>query len=324
MQTVLGNTPIEEFKAPEDKPLPNKPMFNGKYLFENRVKIDKTTGKLATDYTPQKNIIEQIYSEVHNILHYVNKNNLLGPIPAEPWQDPNYTNWELPVEKWAVEQGINTEKPPSSFDDIHRAEDQPEISINNPDSFELSSNNLVISIDAKAPRGISRIEYFFDNNLIESEFFNGEKNIENFSKSLTLPNKFSNGEHLLKTIIYDDLENDSEDTIRINLQIPDNPIRNNLIKFKNLSDGSLLSSENFPYEILIQVSETESVERIDFYWLSKLDNSSTLITSIKDISEEITITIQEAPNKGAYDIYTIVQDQNGRLQLDKKVEIEIK
>ena len=34
--------------------------------------IDKTTGKLATQYTPKSQIEEKIFREVHNILHYVN------------------------------------------------------------------------------------------------------------------------------------------------------------------------------------------------------------------------------------------------------------
>ena len=57
----------------------NKPMLNGNWLDEN-------------------------YG-VHCILHYVDKNNPLGPIPQNPYKDPQYWNWESAVQKWFSMQG---------------------------------------------------------------------------------------------------------------------------------------------------------------------------------------------------------------------------
>jgi 1A family penicillin-binding protein len=37
---------------------------------------------------------------VHNILHWINKNDPTGPVPASPASDPQYSNWEYGVQSW--------------------------------------------------------------------------------------------------------------------------------------------------------------------------------------------------------------------------------
>ena len=37
---------------------------------------------------------------VHNILYYIDKNDILGQIPQNPGNDPQYINWELSVQMW--------------------------------------------------------------------------------------------------------------------------------------------------------------------------------------------------------------------------------
>ncbi|MEM5782639.1 MAG: penicillin-binding transpeptidase domain-containing protein [Candidatus Aenigmatarchaeota archaeon] len=37
---------------------------------------------------------------VHNILFYVDRDNPLGPIPQNPYKDPQYINWETGVQNW--------------------------------------------------------------------------------------------------------------------------------------------------------------------------------------------------------------------------------
>mgnify|MGYP001773178625 CR=1 FL=1 len=63
-------------------PLPvkvNKPMLNGEWFSE-------------------------VYG-VHCILHYVDRDNPLGPIPQNPYKDPQYWNWESAVQEWFNKQG---------------------------------------------------------------------------------------------------------------------------------------------------------------------------------------------------------------------------
>ncbi|MDD5290154.1 MAG: transglycosylase domain-containing protein [Patescibacteria group bacterium] len=91
MVNALKGTLVENFIAPDSIILPNKPMLNGSFTAETIVGNVKKI-------------------EVHNILHYINRNNILGPAPATPWDDPNYNSWELAVQDWAQKNGyINKE-----------------------------------------------------------------------------------------------------------------------------------------------------------------------------------------------------------------------
>lgn len=85
-----------EFYSPGQftKPLPyntsqiSKPMINGQYLI-NREYKNINTSEIKT------------VKELHNILYYVNKNDILGSIPTNPNSDPQFELWEIPVLLWA-------------------------------------------------------------------------------------------------------------------------------------------------------------------------------------------------------------------------------
>lgn len=96
MANVLKNTPVENFIAPNPITLPNKPMLNGSFTSET---IFSNT---------ESGSVKKI--EVHNILHYLNRNNILGPAPATPWDDPNYNSWELAVQEWAIKNGYTNKE----------------------------------------------------------------------------------------------------------------------------------------------------------------------------------------------------------------------
>ena len=61
-------------------------------------------------------IEEKAYKKVHNILHYIIKNDPLGPYPDDPQSDPNYSTWEESVQKWAAEIGFDQSDPPTEYD----------------------------------------------------------------------------------------------------------------------------------------------------------------------------------------------------------------
>lgn len=110
---------IEEFIKPEIIPT-NKDVLNGKFANELNIKIDRISGKLATNLTPPETIEEKIYYQVHCILYYLNKDR-----PQEEGDgkdDPQFNNWESPVLKW-VETLPNKEtynqQPPTEYDDFH-------------------------------------------------------------------------------------------------------------------------------------------------------------------------------------------------------------
>jgi penicillin-binding protein 1C len=68
----LGKIQPEKFIPPEER-IVDKPMLNGSWI------------------SPYG---------IHNILFYVDRKNPLGPIPEDPYQDPQYILWEKAVQRW--------------------------------------------------------------------------------------------------------------------------------------------------------------------------------------------------------------------------------
>ncbi len=322
MRRVLGDTPMETFNKPKPTKLPNKPMFNGKQILERVVKIDKTSNKLATDYSPKADILEKKYIEVHNILHYTKRGNLLGPIPDNPESDPNYESWEEPVKRWAQENGYTIGTPPKEFDDIHKKKDEPFVKIN--EIKQITSNTLPISLSARAPRGIRTIDYFINNTLIKSEKIDGKTELARYKPTIPIPNKFSNGEHIARVVVYDDIRNDKEASVNITINIPNNPVTENLVTFIAPTNESSVPLTSLPIEILLSVKTPEKLTKIDLYLQDNLTNSTQKITSIPEPKQEISTTMETVPEKGSYRIYAITTDKQGRLALDSGVNIEIR
>jgi len=114
----LPETP-EEFVKPDPIPT-NKDILNGKYIQELKFKIDRLSGKLATNLTPPDLIEEVIYPQIHCILYYVNKDDPQGPQDGK--DDSQFQNWEQSVLNWVnqLPNGyIYNQNPPQEYDNIH-------------------------------------------------------------------------------------------------------------------------------------------------------------------------------------------------------------
>jgi 1A family penicillin-binding protein len=213
MGKVLGNTPIEQFKPPLPLAV-EKPILRGIVPSEVTVKIDRASGKLATPLTPLSFTQEKTYrSDLHSILYYVDKNNPQGPAPEHPEEDLQYVTWEEGVKKWAEKQGYAVENPPIFYDDLHIPQNQPNITITNPlAGMTFIGPTMDIRVDTNAARGVSRVEYYLDNQLI------GVSRFSPFNLFYTIAG-FENGFHALKAIAYDDIDNSKSEQIDINLLI---------------------------------------------------------------------------------------------------------
>lgn len=89
MQIVLEKIPNVSFVDPEPINPEIKPILAGFWKGEKTAVVDgeiKVTGSGGG---------------VHSILHWVDKNDPLGPIPSRPSRDPQYDLWEAPIRVWA-------------------------------------------------------------------------------------------------------------------------------------------------------------------------------------------------------------------------------
>lgn len=161
----------EEFIKP-DPISTNKDVLNGKFANELKVKIDKISGKLATNLTPPDLIEEKIYYQVHCILYFVNKDDPQGEGNGQ--SDPQFNNWEAPVINWALapeRAGLYNQDLPQEYDNIHTPENQPNVNIISPQNNEtINGNSIKIEADANARLGVEKLEFFFDDDLISVKY----------------------------------------------------------------------------------------------------------------------------------------------------------
>ena len=95
MDVALAKLPEENFIQPYINVDGVKPVIRGQYI--NTAALLQTLQSTSTDPGLSVN---DIYGNIHNILHYVDRNDPLGPYPSNPANDPQYRNWEYSVQNW--------------------------------------------------------------------------------------------------------------------------------------------------------------------------------------------------------------------------------
>jgi len=208
MSRALRNTPVEQFPAPEARPVAN-PILRGQGLGQIRARIDRASGKLATALTPAELVGERTYSAPHSILYYINKDNLDAPPPANPVEDPNFENWEAAVRQWAERNTVNMESAPTTYDDLHTEANRPNISFIRPSGSgaTIAGNNLDVEVQGSAPRGIARVEIILDG-IVKTTLQSAP-----YTTTLSL-NDVPAGEHIVVARAYDDILNRGETSLR--------------------------------------------------------------------------------------------------------------
>ncbi len=99
MDVALAKLPEESFTQPTINRVGMKPILRGEYL--------DTTTLLETIQAGGELNIADLYnnlnSNIHTILHFVDRSNPTGPVPNNPANDPQYENWEYAVQAWKRE-----------------------------------------------------------------------------------------------------------------------------------------------------------------------------------------------------------------------------
>ncbi|OGF26163.1 hypothetical protein A2331_01775 [Candidatus Falkowbacteria bacterium RIFOXYB2_FULL_34_18] len=306
MKKVLGNTPIEGFKKIEIEKT-GKPVLDGEAGMETVIKIDKSSGLLATENTPPDKIEEKIFIQPHSILYYVDKNDPLGPKPENPEKDPQFKEWEKGVALWLEKKlassspnvEIIDQLPPTEYDNTHTIENLPEVKIISPINNKTILTPLLIStIEASAKRGINRVEYYINDNL----FFINTSYPFGIEKTIDFLN---NGFHNLKVKVCDDVDNCTTKEVEFNLVLNNNIQNKDItVKIINPVSGLALSNIDFPLTVKFDIDNPKQVANINLYYIGE-DNNPVLIKNIQPITESITATIWDnPPASGTYKIYS--------------------
>jgi len=218
---ALKTFPAESFEKPdlETDPTKVKPVLRGFWQGNENFFIDKISGLLATSNTPKETLQEKVVTNVHSILYWVDRSDILGPAPLGKNNDYQFSHWEIPVQNWwAQNKGkYNTttwSEKPTATDNIHTASSKPIISIIEPNDTTTYSPdqkiNLKISSSGVFP--LQKIDIFINGIYLETI-----KSPFNFSFILgELETLQSNNE--LKIISYDSVFNKSETNLIFKVQ----------------------------------------------------------------------------------------------------------
>jgi len=159
MKSAIESIPDERFSQPDPiDPSILKPVLKGIWQGGQTYTIDTISGKIATEFTPQETKKEIPIQSVHSILYWINKNDPLGPAPADPMLDPQFERWETPVRAWAAEQKLTDMVNfviPTAIDDVHTEKNQLTISILNINPLKKYTVNdevtIIINPNGKYP-----------------------------------------------------------------------------------------------------------------------------------------------------------------------------
>lgn len=213
---ALKILPNEKFEKPNEETDPKivKPVLRGYWQGNENFFIDKISGKLAGEFTPKETIEEKIITNVHSILYWVDRNDILGAPPTDPTNNQQFNHWEIPIQNWWNQNSgkykITTwSEKPTEIDDIHTGTTNPNIKIIEPDETSIYSldQKIQLKIINSGVFPIQKIDIFINNNFIDTikapfNFYFIPRELDNL--------KFENE---LRLISYDSVYNRTENTL---------------------------------------------------------------------------------------------------------------
>jgi len=319
MKTILGDTPIEEFKKPEIKET-GKDVIDGKADGNIVIKIDTLSGLLATENTPEELIEEKTFTAHHSILYYCDKDNPLESSPEKPEEDPQFQLWEDAILRWAeAEENASSSTPPTEHDKLHLAENKPIFKIISPENKKLISNPYLIStIKGTAPRGVHTVSYYINGFLLDK--------VSTYPFGLNKDISFlNNGFHKLKVEVCDDVLNCSIETVDFNLVLDNNSskLSNLSSSWINPSNGLALSNFDFPLEMKILVKDPINIAKVNFYSLNK-NGEQNFIGSAQPVNnKEVKTFWKKTPDSGSYEIFAQIYDWQNNVKSSDKTMITV-
>jgi len=314
----LQKTAIENFSEPQIEKT-GKAIIDGEQIGKI-IKINKETGEIATETTAPELVEEIFFADHHSVLFYIDKDDPLGPIPSNPEKDPQFKLWEERVLDWARKQDEHYNPDIlNQAENIYDPENIPVFSIKNiEDNTTINNENFSVELQATAPRGIYKVDYYINGNLLDRKTsypFDLNKNIS----------FLSNGYYNLKVVVCDDVLNCAEKSLEFNLVLDKNneklPSNLNIIY---PTSGLALNSIDFPLLIKMIVTNPDQIIKIDLF----IKNEKTGdINKIKTINTILSKTIESEwemfPESGTYKLYAEFHDWNGLSKKSNQVTINI-
>ncbi len=309
MRRSLEGSTVESF-TPPTKTDTDKAVLNGSTGGGITLSIDKVTGNIATSSTPPEYIEERTYLQAHSILHYVDKDNPQGEIPAHPELDPQYFIWEEAIQDWITrkkesdpEWNVTFEDPPTEYDDAHSLELIPTLNVVYPEANStLSTRQIDTDIRASAPRGVSKVTYQLDGvyvGVVDAHPFN----LNYYAQDL------DPGAHTLLVTVEDDVGNKVEQSVPFILaNIGEEPAS---ISWQE--SNTMIAHNNFPKTFLLKTFRPEDIARLDV--TAQKGGSTIQVATITDFSNlfigNVTVVWGSAPEPGVWTLLAKTTTKSG-------------
>jgi len=255
--------------------------YDSSYQF---FELDKVSGKLATEFTPDEAIEEKAFYTHHSIL-------------------PDNVQWESAVRKWAKDNDQD-EEPPTEYDDIHTADNigtKPQITISSPKSkSKVSPPSLDVWVDITSPAGVEKVDYYFDDDLVDtatSPPFNGTIPLKK-----SLRNKST---HTIKAIVFDELYRSNQSSISV--KIGEDDIAPS-VSFVYPADGAKLTVDT---SLAVQINAKDpngAIDKVKFY----LDNTLQKEDETAPFNWQFTVPEDD----GSYELKAVAYDYAGNKDTD--------
>ncbi len=308
MSKALFGTPAEAFTAPVI-PITGKDLLDGKFP-TSTVTIDKNTGKLATNRTPDSSKETISCGEYHSELYYVNPADPLGAAPGAQPDNAQYTSWEAGLASWV--ERLKTTDPtklpfqecvlPTEEDDVHTRANQPSISIQEPGRNDtIRGRSIQVEIRASARRGISRVEYAIDDRFVK-------ESSSDSGTTINLPSWVDTGKHTLTATAYDDVDN--SDAASVSIEVATEPATDSA-EIIDPINGQTVGETNATYRVIVELREPNAVKQLSLFAESRADGQSQTIGSIDNPSQIFTSFSWTLPSAGEYVLSVQSEDQNG-------------
>ena len=199
LKKVFEKLPEENFpKAETMITKDTKPILRGYWQGGVSYYVDKMSGKLATEFTPEETREEKILTQIHSILYWIDQGS------------SQFSLWEEPVRQWVKNQNIKEqteEDIPKEYDDIHTEENQPNIRIISPkpnDVFQRSGT-IPVKIETESRFPITQVDFYLNG------FYLGSISPPAYETSLSLNGvPIANETDNLEIIAWDQMKNKKE------------------------------------------------------------------------------------------------------------------
>jgi membrane peptidoglycan carboxypeptidase len=81
-----------------------KPVLRGIWQGNEVTRVNEFGNPVPDGYNGPSKL--RVLVNIHDILHWVNKQDPLGPVPQTPSNDPQYLRWEYGAQRWAAQSGV--------------------------------------------------------------------------------------------------------------------------------------------------------------------------------------------------------------------------